>query len=116
MVTAFNQLSKKSHQSHHTPKIRLIFLRKLTILALFQTNHTLFLKTLCTIIPNAGGIKSVKMSLEKYSKRTTSTKVFITLLALIVTLNNFIFNCKNYLQIKGWTMRKSVHSHTQTSL
>ena len=77
---------------------------------------SLDVKSLTTNIPNAAGIKSVKTPLEKYSKRTASTKVITTFLALILTLNNFIFNCKNYLQIKGWTMRKSVHSHTQTSL
>ena len=49
-------------------------------------------------------MKSVKMSLEKYSKRTASTKVITTFLALILTLDNFIFNCRNCLQIKGCTM------------
>ena len=44
------------------------------------------------------------MSLEKYSKRIAPTKVITTFLALILTLNNFIFNCKNYLQIKGCAM------------
>ena len=48
--------------------------------------------------------ESVKMSLEKYFKRTTSTKVITTFLALKVTLKNFIFNCRNYLQIKGCAM------------
>ena len=32
---------------------------------------------------------------------TSSTKVITTFLELILTLNNFIFNCKKYLQIKG---------------
>ena len=44
------------------------------------------------------------MSLEKYFKQTASTKVITTFLALILTLNNFIFNCKNYLQVKGCAM------------
>ena len=34
------------------------------------------------------------------TKRTASTKVITTFLALILKLSNFIFNCKNYLQIK----------------
>ena len=66
---------------------------------------SLDVKSLCTIISNAEGIKSVKTSLEKYSKRSTSTKVITTSWALILTINNFIFNCKNYLQIKGCAMR-----------
>ena len=41
------------------------------------------------------------MSLEKYSKRTPSAKVITTFLELILALNNFIFNCRSYLQIKG---------------
>ena len=61
-------------------------------------------KSLYTNIPNVEGIKSVKTSLGKYSKRTVSTKVITTFLALILTLNNFIFNCKIYLQIKGCAM------------
>ena len=38
------------------------------------------------------------MSLEGYSKLTASTKVITTLLVLLATLSNFIFNCMNYLQ------------------
>ena len=33
-----------------------------------------------------------------------ATKVITTLLALILTLNNFVLNWKHYLQIKGFTM------------
>ena len=65
---------------------------------------SLDLKSLYANIPNAEGIKSVKTSWEKYSKRTASAKVINTFLALILTLNNFVFNCKNYLRIKGCTM------------
>ena len=65
---------------------------------------SLDVKSLCTNIPNAEGIKSVKTSLDNYSKRTASTKVITTFLALILTLNNFIFNCKNHLQIKDCAM------------
>ena len=56
---------------------------------------SLDVKSLYNNIPSAEGIKSVKTSLEKDSKRTTSTKVITIFLALILTLNNFIFNCKN---------------------
>ena len=39
-----------------------------------------------------------------FSRRTVGTKVITTFLSLILTLNNFLFNCKNYLQIKGCVM------------
>ena len=83
------------------------FLRKINQINFVPDNSYLVsvdVKSLYSDIPNAEGIKSVKMSLEKYSKRTASTKVITTFLALILSLNNFIFNCKNYLQIKGSAM------------
>ena len=83
------------------------FLRKINQINYVADNSylvSLKLKSLYTNIPNAEGMKSVKTSLEKYSKRTASTKVITTFLALILTLKNIIFNCRNYLQIKGCTM------------
>ena len=47
-----------------------------------------------TNIPNNEGIKEVKEFYEKYKEKTISTKVTITFLSLILTLNNFAFNCK----------------------
>ena len=40
-------------------------------------------------------------SYEKYKEKTVSTKVIITFLSLILTLNNFVFNCTHYLQTMG---------------
>ena len=80
------------------------FLRKINQIDFAPDNSYLVYldaKLLYTNIPNKEGNKSMKTSLEKYSKRTTSTKVIATFLTLILTLNNFIFNCKNYLQTKG---------------
>ena len=57
-----------------------------------------FEKLLYTSIPNPEGIKTVKTSIENYQNRRVVKKVIITLLALIPTLNNFIFNNK-YLQL-----------------
>ena len=37
-------------------------------------------------------------------RKNKPTMVIITFLKLILTLNNFIFNCKTYLQIKGCAM------------
>ena len=58
-------------------------------------------RSLYTSIPNFEGIKVVKTSLENLPKRTVATKGITTFLSLILTLNNFVLNCKNYSQIKG---------------
>ena len=83
------------------------FLKKINQIDFVPDNSYLVsvdVKSLYTNIPNAERVKSVKTSLEKCSKRTASTKVVTTFLALILTLNNFIINCKYYLQIKGCAM------------
>ena len=59
---------------------------------------------LYTGLPNAEGIKAVRKSLDNHPKRTVATKVTTTFLALILTLNNFIFNTRDYLQTKGCAM------------
>ena len=83
------------------------FLRKINQIDYVLDNPylvSLDIKSLYTNIPNAEGIKSIKTSLENYSKQTASTKVITTSLTVILTLNNFNFNCKNYIQIKGCAM------------
>ena len=65
---------------------------------------TLDVKSLYTNIPNNGGIKAVKESYEKYKEKTVSTKVIITFVSLILTLNNFVHNCIHYLQTMGCAM------------
>ena len=50
------------------------------------------------------GIKAVKKSLDSHPKQTVATKVITTYLVFILTLSNFIFNCRNYLQTKGCAM------------
>ena len=76
---------------------------------------TLDVKSLYTNIPNNEGIKAVKESYEKYKEETVSTKV-ITFLSLILTLNNFVFNCTHYL--KQWAVPwvQYVLHPTRTSL
>ena len=65
---------------------------------------TLDVKSLCKYIPNNEGIKLVKKSYEKYKEKTLSTKVIITFLNLILTLNNFVFNCTHSLQTMDCVM------------
>ena len=55
-------------------------------------------------IPNSEGIKAVKTSLDNFRRKTIATKVKTTFLSLNLTLNNFVFNCKNYIQIKSCAM------------
>ena len=45
----------------------------------------------------------MKTSLDNFPRKTIATKV-ITSLSLILTLNNFVFDCKNYIQIRGCAM------------
>ena len=62
------------------------------------------MRSLYTKIPNAEGISAVRTALDNYSKKTTTTNVITTFLALILTLNNFLFDCIHYLQIKVCAM------------
>ena len=64
----------------------------------------MYTQALYTSIPNPEGIKAVKKSLDNHPKRTVATKVITTFLAVILTLNNFIFSSTNYLQTKGCAM------------
>ena len=54
-----------------------------------------------TNIPNNEGYKAVKTTLKG---KSLQTKVIISFLKLILTLNNFVFNCTNFLQLKGCPM------------
>ena len=44
------------------------------------------------------------MSLDNFPRKTIATKVITVFLLLILTLNNFILNCENFIQIKGCAM------------
>ena len=65
---------------------------------------SLDVKSLYTSIANAEGIKVVKKSFDKHTSKNVTTNVITIFLALILTLNNFVFNCKHYLEIKGCSM------------
>ena len=62
---------------------------------------SLDVKSLYTNIPNSEGIKAMKTSLDNFPEKAIATKVVTTFQSLIITLNNFVFNCQNNLQIKG---------------
>ena len=62
---------------------------------------SLDVKALYTNITNSEGIKAVKTPLDNFPRKTIATKVITTFLSLNLTLNNFVFNCKNYIEIKS---------------
>ena len=55
---------------------------------------TMDVKSLYTNIPSSEGISAVKAAYKSYPKKSVATKVINTFLALILTLNNVMLNCK----------------------
>ena len=83
------------------------FLRKLKPIPEVPENSylvTIDVKSLYTGIPKSNAIKAVNISHENFTKMTIATKVIIAFLALILTLNNFTLNSKNFLQTKSCAM------------
>ena len=83
------------------------FISKLKVVVTVPDNSCLVsldVKSLYRNIPDSEVIKAVKTSLDSFSRKTITTKVITTFLSLILTLSNFTFNCKNYIQIKGCAM------------
>ena len=65
-----------------------------------------------TNIPNNEGIKAVETTLNS---KTIAIRIITTFLLLVLTLDNFIFNCQNYLQIEGCAMEtKCAPSYANT--
>ena len=64
---------------------------------------TMDVKSLYTNIPNHEGIDAVKSVLEQ-SDKESMIPMITSFLWLILTLNNFIFNDKNFLQTSGVSM------------
>ena len=67
---------------------------------------TMDVRSLYTNVPNNEGIEAVRHYLRKRNKPGDGilSKVLSKLLLLILTLNNFVFNEKNYVQINGASM------------
>ena len=65
---------------------------------------TMDVKSLYFRIFNLKGIAAAKKALSKESNKTVPTKFITTFLTLILTLNNFVFNCKQFHQIIGCVM------------
>ena len=65
---------------------------------------TMDVRSLYISIPNNKGIAATKKRYDCYIHKTIPTKIIITFLAIILTLNNFVFNSEFYLQIKDCAM------------
>ena len=63
---------------------------------------TLDVRSLYTNIPNEEGVNVIKKQLQRNQSKVTT--VITAFLWLIPTLNNFIFNGTNYLQLSGVAM------------
>ena len=76
------------------------FINKIDIVKSVPENSYLVIidvRSIYTNIPNAEGVSAAKSAYDNYSEKTTITKVSTTFLALILTLNNFVFDCIHYL-------------------
>ena len=62
---------------------------------------TMDVNALYANIPNDEGLQALKEAIDKKQHKVVATTVIVTLMSLILTLNNFVFNDKDYLQIKG---------------
>ena len=65
---------------------------------------SLDIRSLDTRIHNSEGMKTAITSLEDFPRRTVAARMITTFLSLILTLNNFVFNCRNYSKIKNCAM------------
>ena len=65
---------------------------------------TMDVSSLYTNIPHNERLHDLREKLDLRQNKSVSTKVLVTLMTLIFTLNNFSFNGINYLQIKGCAM------------
>ena len=74
-------------------------------------------RSLYTNIPNGEGIEAIKGFFRARSKPGDSTlsKVIQAFLTLILTLNNFVFNDNNYVQVDVRSMGNNVTHLTQAS-
>ena len=60
--------------------------------------------SLYTNIPNDERLEALRQSLDSSQNQSTSTKAIVTLIHLILALNNFVFNGINFLQTQGASM------------
>lgn len=62
------------------------------------------MKLLYTNTLNNEGITAVRETYDNHTTKIVATKMIMTFLNLMLTLNNFVFNSINYIQIIGCAM------------
>ena len=80
------------------------FIRKINSMEKIPDNSilvTMDVRSLYTSIPNKERIEAVETTRKR---KNIGTRIISTFLRLVLTINNFVFNSQNYLQIKGCTM------------
>ena len=83
------------------------FLRKIRDIGKVPKNAilvTMDVSSLYTNIPHREGLSAAARALEARTNRSIPTRVLIKFLSLILNLNNFCFNDKDYIQTKGCAM------------
>ncbi len=59
------------------------------------------IKSLYTVVLHHDGLRTLKFFLDKRSVQEQSSSVVVWLDELVLTLNNFSFDCEHYQQIRG---------------
>ena len=86
------------------------FITKIKYLGTVPPNSFLVsidITSLYTNIPNDEGLEALRQNLDSSQNQSTSTKVTVTLMHLILALNNFVFNGIIFLQTQGVSMGTS---------
>ena len=65
---------------------------------------TIYIKSLSTVIPNAGGLQAVAYFLDQRTVKEPSTHILLRLAELAFTLNAFFFDDQHHRQIGGVAM------------
>ena len=99
-----NQLQSHVKELKSYVKDSTDFIRKINSMEKIPDNGilvTMDVRSLYTNIPNKEGIEAVETTLKR---KNIGTRIISAFLRLVLTLNNFVFNSQNYLQINGCTM------------
>ena len=69
---------------------------------------TMYLKSLCTVIPHLNVLEAIECFLNKRTLMEPATTTLIRLEELLISLNNFSFYRKHYQQISRVVMRNNM--------
>ena len=89
----------KSYIKHSTD-----FIPKIKSMENIPDNSILVNMDVSSLYTNIPSKKRFEVGETTLKRKNIRTRIISTLLRLVLTLNNFVFNCQNYLQIKGCSM------------